>query len=282
MICLILFYQNTLGSYILWCSSYRCRIWSFSGWDHGNSLSSWYPVWWYTIPHHPWRVRCHWSVILSSSSDPPQLPNVCSYCVDDVSPVPVPPSLSLWSSTVSILSPFIMSLLSWPCLIALHHSVLLLYWSILFSYHEGAAALTGAVTHTVSTAVICFELTGQISHILPMMVAVILANMVAQGLQPSLYDSIIQVKKLPYLPELGFGHIRCADIANTTVVAPHMWQTSLAHTVARFPHPLVLTAPQSPCDSLAAGAISKYTCQQGAATWSLGTLPANTEPLYTH
>uniref|UniRef100_A0A8C2G178 Chloride channel, voltage-sensitive 1a n=1 Tax=Cyprinus carpio TaxID=7962 RepID=A0A8C2G178_CYPCA len=66
----------------------------------------------------------------------------------------------------------------------------------------GAAALTGAVTHTVSTAVICFELTGQISHILPMMVAVILANMVAQGLQPSLYDSIIQVKKLPYLPEL--------------------------------------------------------------------------------
>uniref|UniRef100_A0A8C8A6J4 Chloride channel, voltage-sensitive 1a n=1 Tax=Oryzias sinensis TaxID=183150 RepID=A0A8C8A6J4_9TELE len=72
----------------------------------------------------------------------------------------------------------------------------------------GAAALTGAVTHTVSTAVICFELTGQISHILPMMVAVILANMVAQGLQPSLYDSIIQVKKLPYLPELGFGHMR--------------------------------------------------------------------------
>uniref|UniRef100_A0A8C1GUD0 Chloride channel, voltage-sensitive 1b n=1 Tax=Cyprinus carpio TaxID=7962 RepID=A0A8C1GUD0_CYPCA len=71
----------------------------------------------------------------------------------------------------------------------------------------GAAAMTGAVTHTVSTAVICFELTGQISHILPMMVAVILANMVAQCLQPSLYDSIIQVKKLPYLPELSFGHI---------------------------------------------------------------------------
>ncbi|POI34116.1 hypothetical protein CIB84_002132, partial [Bambusicola thoracicus] len=55
--------------------------------------------------------------------------------------------------------------------------------------------------------VICFELTGQISHILPMMVAVILANMVAQSLQPSLYDSIIQVKKLPYLPDLGWNHI---------------------------------------------------------------------------
>lgn len=70
----------------------------------------------------------------------------------------------------------------------------------------GAAALSGAVTHTVSTAVIVFELTGQISHILPVMIAVILANAVAQALQPSLYDSIIRIKKLPYLPELGWGH----------------------------------------------------------------------------
>eukprot|EP00070_Physeter_catodon_P024839 XP_023988072.1 chloride channel protein 1-like [Physeter catodon] len=40
-----------------------------------------------------------------------------------------------------------------------------------------------------------------------MMVAVILANMVAQSLQPSLYDSIIQVKKLPYLPDLGWNQL---------------------------------------------------------------------------
>uniref|UniRef100_A0A8C2JDC8 Chloride channel, voltage-sensitive 1a n=1 Tax=Cyprinus carpio TaxID=7962 RepID=A0A8C2JDC8_CYPCA len=133
----------------------------------------------------------------------------------------------------------------------------------------GAAALTGAVTHTVSTAVICFELTGQISHILPMMVAVILANMVAQGLQPSLYDSIIQVKKLPYLPELGFGHIRCADITNT-VARRGM---CLSHSAASYPHPRMQTAPQvfSPCDSLAAGTISKYTCQRG------GTIPVQEE-----
>uniref|UniRef100_A0A8C7V5M6 Chloride channel, voltage-sensitive 2a n=1 Tax=Oncorhynchus mykiss TaxID=8022 RepID=A0A8C7V5M6_ONCMY len=78
----------------------------------------------------------------------------------------------------------------------------------------GAAALSGAVTHTVSTAVIVFELTGQISHILPVMIAVILANAVAQSLQPSLYDSIIRIKKLPYLPELGMGkyNIRVEDI----------------------------------------------------------------------
>lgn len=83
--------------------------------------------------------------------------------------------------------------------------------------------MTGAVTHTVSTAVICFELTGQISHILPMMVAVILANMVAQGLQPSLYDSIIQVKKLPYLPELGFGHMRSVQMLFFCVLYMDFW-----------------------------------------------------------
>uniref|UniRef100_A0A4W3HSD3 Chloride channel protein n=1 Tax=Callorhinchus milii TaxID=7868 RepID=A0A4W3HSD3_CALMI len=71
----------------------------------------------------------------------------------------------------------------------------------------GAAALSGAVTHTISTSVIVFELTGQISHILPVMIAVILANAVAQSLQPSVYDSIIRIKKLPYLPELGWGHL---------------------------------------------------------------------------
>ena len=34
----------------------------------------------------------------------------------------------------------------------------------------GAAALAGSVTHTISTSVIVFELTGQITHILPVMV----------------------------------------------------------------------------------------------------------------
>jgi chloride channel 2 len=35
---------------------------------------------------------------------------------------------------------------------------------------SGAASFTGAVTHTVSVSVIIFELTGQVSFILPIMV----------------------------------------------------------------------------------------------------------------
>uniref|UniRef100_A0A3P9K8Q9 Chloride channel, voltage-sensitive 1b n=1 Tax=Oryzias latipes TaxID=8090 RepID=A0A3P9K8Q9_ORYLA len=106
----------------------------------------------------------------------------------------------------------------------------------------GAAAMTGAVTHTVSTAVICFELTGQISHILPMMVAVILANMVAQGLQPSLYDSIIQVKKLPYLPELALGHISKYNIFVEDIMVRNVKFLSSQSTFRELNHLLESTS----------------------------------------
>ncbi|CAG5129965.1 unnamed protein product, partial [Candidula unifasciata] len=66
----------------------------------------------------------------------------------------------------------------------------------------GAASLSGSVTRTISTAVIVFEVTGQISHILPAVISVLIANAVANLLQPSFYDSIIKLKKLPYLPDI--------------------------------------------------------------------------------
>ncbi|KAI4454529.1 chloride channel protein 2 [Holotrichia oblita] len=66
----------------------------------------------------------------------------------------------------------------------------------------GAAAFSGSVTHTISVSVIVFEMTGQITHIIPIMIAVLTSNAIAALLQPSIYDSIILIKKLPYLPDL--------------------------------------------------------------------------------
>ena len=90
----------------------------------------------------------------------------------------------------------------------------------------GAAAVTGAVTHTISTSVIVFELTGQITHVLPVLIAVLLANAVAQRLQPSFYDSVILLKKLPYLPELP------PDLAGTTIVK-HFMRTNVPTITTR-------------------------------------------------
>ncbi|XP_059609893.1 chloride channel protein 2 isoform X2 [Phlebotomus argentipes] len=66
----------------------------------------------------------------------------------------------------------------------------------------GAAGFAGAVTHTVSVGVIVFEMTGQITHLVPVMIASLISNAIAALLQPSMYDSIILIKKLPYLPDL--------------------------------------------------------------------------------
>ena len=66
----------------------------------------------------------------------------------------------------------------------------------------GAAALSGGVTRTISSAIIVFELTGQISHIVPVMVSVLISNAIASCFEPSIYDAIINVKKLPYLGDM--------------------------------------------------------------------------------
>ncbi|VDN59881.1 unnamed protein product [Dracunculus medinensis] len=49
----------------------------------------------------------------------------------------------------------------------------------------GAASYTGAVTHTLSVAI-----------------AILVGNAVCKFLQPSIYESIIKIKKYPYLPDL--------------------------------------------------------------------------------
>ncbi|UYV82084.1 CLCN2 [Cordylochernes scorpioides] len=66
----------------------------------------------------------------------------------------------------------------------------------------GAAAFAGSVTHTISTTVIMFELTGQITHNLPIIITTLVSNAFAQVMEYSIYDSIIQLKKLPYLPPI--------------------------------------------------------------------------------
>lgn len=66
----------------------------------------------------------------------------------------------------------------------------------------GAAAFAGAVTHTISISIIVFEMTGQITHAIPMLISVLISNAIAALLQPSFFDSIIMIKKLPYLPDI--------------------------------------------------------------------------------
>jgi len=92
----------------------------------------------------------------------------------------------------------------------------------------GASAFAGAATHTVSVGVILFEMTGQITHLLPVMIATLISCAIAAILQPSIFDSIIVLKKLPYLPDLlpsGSGVYICkvGDFMVSDVV--YIWKS---------------------------------------------------------
>ncbi|ESO12802.1 hypothetical protein HELRODRAFT_63304 [Helobdella robusta] len=64
----------------------------------------------------------------------------------------------------------------------------------------GSVAFVGAVTHTFSPVVIALELTGQMGHALPSLLAVMIANAISRNLTSSVYDIILQIKRLPFLP----------------------------------------------------------------------------------
>jgi chloride channel 2 len=60
----------------------------------------------------------------------------------------------------------------------------------------GAAAMAAGVTRTVSTAVIVFELTGQLNHMLPVLVAVLIATGVGNACNSSIYDTMLALNKV--------------------------------------------------------------------------------------
>lgn len=86
----------------------------------------------------------------------------------------------------------------------------------------GAASMAAGVTRTISTAVIVFELTGQLNHMLPVLVAVLAACGVGNLMNDSIYDTMMRLNNLPFLRPLheSQSHGLCAqDVMDPCVVA---------------------------------------------------------------
>ena len=100
-----------------------------------------------------------------------------------------------------------------PTCRCLRGKTLMIYIDVVYDSGNINIGIAGAVTHTISTSVMVFELTGQMTHIIPVIIAVLIANAISQTLELSIYDSIIQIKKLPFLP----------PILNTSSAAHHIY-----------------------------------------------------------
>mmetsp|Transcript_43509 Transcript_43509/g.31759 ORF Transcript_43509/g.31759 Transcript_43509/m.31759 type:complete len:176 (-) Transcript_43509:631-1158(-) len=82
----------------------------------------------------------------------------------------------------------------------------------------GAASTAGAVTRSTSVAMIVFELTGQTSHMIPVLIGVLTSYAVAHSLAISIYDVILQMRNLPFLPTMTTDityNKNAGDIMNT-------------------------------------------------------------------
>lgn len=86
----------------------------------------------------------------------------------------------------------------------------------------GAAAFTAGVTRALSCAVVIFEVTGQLKHMVPTVVAVLLAVIVGNACTRSLYDTLIIMKQLPFMAHMRRDrHPRqtVADVMSLAVVS---------------------------------------------------------------
>lgn len=86
----------------------------------------------------------------------------------------------------------------------------------------GAAAFTAGVTRAFSVAVVIFEVTGQLKHMLPTLAAVVIAVVVGNGINRSLYDTLIIMKELPYMPHMRRDRApaqKVREVMRTDVIA---------------------------------------------------------------
>ncbi|KAL6073000.1 Chloride channel protein 2 [Balamuthia mandrillaris] len=98
----------------------------------------------------------------------------------------------------------------------------------------GAAAFAAAVTHTLSSAVIVFELTGEIALSLPIGLAVMVAIAVCSSFEVSIYEKITIFRGLPFLPDIPHRtwNKTAGDFMRTDV--PFLTKDSSPRSVAKL------------------------------------------------
>ncbi|CAI2387407.1 unnamed protein product [Moneuplotes crassus] len=66
----------------------------------------------------------------------------------------------------------------------------------------GATAMTASVTRTLSVAIIVFEINGELSYMIPVLIGVIISYAISNALGNSIFDTLLDLKDLPYLPTI--------------------------------------------------------------------------------
>ncbi|KAI9167384.1 chloride channel protein [Paramyrothecium foliicola] len=155
-----------------------------------------------------------------------------------------------------------------------------------------AAALAGVTRMTVSIVVIMFELTGALTYVLPIMVAVMISKWVGDAFsRRGIYESWIHFNEYPFLDnseEMAIPDIPAAQIM--TRIEDLVVLTATGHTIESLTH-ILQTHPyrgfpviSDPREAILLGYISRaelsYNIQ--AASQPPRSLPPETETFFSH
>jgi H+/Cl- antiporter ClcA len=105
----------------------------------------------------------------------------------------------------------------------------------------GATALSAGVTRSLSPIVVMFELTGQLSFMVPTMIASVLAVGIGDLFNKSIYDTILYLRGLPYLGSIRNPEnykLTAADVMRTKLdwIAINMTAKELSDAISKSKH----------------------------------------------
>ena len=83
----------------------------------------------------------------------------------------------------------------------------IIYKFFKINIESGCAMIASAATfsgfsHTVSSALMVFEMTGTRRYLVPLLLSCLIANLVGQSLSMGIFDVLLAIKNLPYLPAI--------------------------------------------------------------------------------
>jgi chloride channel 3/4/5 len=157
----------------------------------------------------------------------------------------------------------------------------------------GAAAALGGVTRmTVSIVVIMFELTGALTYVLPIMIAVMISKWVGDAFgKKGIYESWIQFNEYPFLDNSDEALIPDIPVSRImTRIEDLIVLTATGHTIASLTH-ILATQPyrgfpviSDPREAILLGYISRAELEYNlqSATQTPRTLPPETEAFFSH
>ena len=157
----------------------------------------------------------------------------------------------------------------------------------------GAAAALGGVTRmTVSIVVIMFELTGALTYVLPIMIAVMISKWVGDAFgKKGIYESWIQFNEYPFLDNSDEALIPDIPVSRImTRIDDLIVLTATGHTIASLTH-ILATQPyrgfpviSDPREAILLGYISRAELEYNlqSATQTPRSLPPETEAFFSH